>query len=222
MDGGDDDYATVVGVVGDAPQEGVADGVRPEMYRPLAQPSRFAAETMSVAIRVRGDTAPVLASLREAVHGVNPQAPVTEVKRLDELRRATTARQRGAGGALAVFGLLALVLAAVGLYGMLAFVVGERSREFGVRLALGARPADVVRQVVLRAVVPVGAGLLAGLTIALGLGRVLAGLLHGVTPREASTLAGAVLALGLVAFLASYLPARRASRVDPALALRHE
>ena len=222
MDGEDDDYATVVGVVGDAPQEGIADGVRPEMYRPLAQPSRFAAESMSIAIRVRGDAAPVLASLRDAVRAVNPQAPVTEVKRLEELRRATTARQRGAGAALGVFGLLALLLAAVGLYGMLAFVVGERSREFGVRLALGARPADVVHQVLLRAVALVGAGLAAGLAVALGFGRVLAGLLHGVTPGDAPTLAAVVVVLGLTALLASYLPARRASRVDPALALRHE
>lgn len=222
MDGDDTDYATVVGVVGDAPQEGVAAGIRPEMYRPLLQQSRFAAESMSVAIRVKGDPAPVLASLRDAVRAVNRQAPVTDVKRLEELRRATTARQRGAGAALGLFGSLALLLAAVGLYGLLAFVVGERSREFGVRLALGARPADVVRQVLARALGLVGAGLASGLAIALGFGRVLAGLLHGVTPQDAPTLGAVVLVLGIVALFASYLPARRASRVDPALALRHE
>jgi putative ABC transport system permease protein len=222
MDGDDDDFATVVGVVGDVPQEGIVDGVRPEMYRPLAQPSLFAAESMSIAIRVRGDAAPLLSSLRAAVHGVNPQAPVTEVKRLQELRRATTARQRGASAALGAFGLLALLLAAVGLYGILAFVAGERSREFGVRLALGARPVQVVQQVLRRALVLVGTGLAAGLAVALGFGSVLAGLLHGVTPRDAPTLASVVVLLGLVALLASYLPARRASRVDPALALRHE
>lgn len=222
MDGDDDSYATVVGVVGDAPQEGVAAGVRPEMYRPQAQQSRFAAESMSVAIRVLGDAAPVLASLREAVRAVNPQAPVTELKRLEELRLATTARQRGAGAAVGLFGILALVLAAIGLYGMLAFVVGERSREFGVRLALGARPEDVVRQVLVRGLALVGAGLLAGLAVSLGFGRVLAGLLHGVTPRDAPTLAAVIAVLGVVSLLASYLPARRAARVDPVLALRHE
>ena len=144
------------------------------------------------------------------------------IVRIDSSSPELFARQRGAGAALTLFGGLALLLAAVGLYGMLAFVVSERSREFGVRLALGARPAVVVRQVLRRSLALVGAGLASGLAAALGLGRVLAGLLYGVSPRDATTLGAVALVLGLVALLASYLPARRASQVDPALALRHE
>jgi predicted permease len=222
MDGDDSALATVVGVVGDAPQEGVAAEVRPEMYRPLAQQTRFAAESMSFAVRAAGRPEPVLASLHEAVRALHPQAPVTEVKRMAELRRATTSRQRGAGAALALFGLLALLLAAVGLYGVLAFVVGERTREFGVRLALGARPADILGQVLGRGAVLVGAGLACGLAGAVVLGRFLASLLYGMTARDPATFAAVVAVLAAVALAAGYLPARRAARVDPALALRTE
>jgi predicted permease len=222
MDGSDTALATIVGVVGDTPQEGVAAGVRPEMYRPLAQQTRFAAEAMSLALRVTGRVEPVLASLREAVRAVNPQAPVTSLKRMEELRRATTTRQRGAGAALALFGLLALLLAGVGLYGVLAFVVGERTREFGVRLALGARPADILAQVLSRGAVLVGLGLAGGLVGALALGRALSTLLYGTTARDPATLAGVVAVLAVVGLSAGYPPARRASRVDPASALRAE
>lgn len=222
MDGEEGALATVVGVVGDVPQEGVASGVRPEMYRPLAQQTRFAAESMSVAVRVAGPAAPVLEGLRQAVRSLNPQAPVTDVKPLAELRRATTARQRGAGAALTLFGVLALLLAAVGLYGVLAFAVGERRREFGVRLALGARPADVVAQVLAGGLRLVAGGIALGLLGALGLARVLTGLLYEVAPADLPTLAAVAALMASVALLASYLPARRAAQLDPALALRQE
>jgi ABC-type antimicrobial peptide transport system permease subunit len=177
---------------------------------------------MSLAVRAAGRSEPVLASLRQAVRGLHPQAPVTEVRRMAELRRATTTRQRGAGAALGLFGLLALVLAAVGLYGVLAFVVGERTREFGVRLALGARPSDILGQVLGRGAALVGAGLAGGLAGAFVLGRVLASLLYGMTARDPATFATVVAVLAGVALAAGYLPARRAARVDPATALRTE
>jgi len=222
MDGSDDALATIVGVVADAPQEGVAAGVRPEMYRPLAQPTRFAAESMSLAVRAEGDGAAVLPLLREAVRSVNPQAPLTDLKRLADLRRATTARQTGAGAALTLFGLLALLLAAVGLYGLLAFGVGQRRREFGIRLALGARPVEIVAQVLSDSLRLVALGLGLGLVAALGLTRSLASLLYGVHPADAPTLGAVAATLALVALAASVLPARRAARVDPALALRQD
>jgi predicted permease len=224
MDGeGDDEtLVTVVGVVGDTPQRGIAAGVQSGMYRALAQDSRFATEAMSVAVRVAGEPAAVLGSLRAAVRSVNPQAPVWDVKGLDELRRATTARERGAGAALALFGSLALVLAAIGLYGLLNFVVGERLREFGVRMALGARPADILGHVMGGGLRLVGIGLAVGLIAALALGRSLAGLLYGVPPSDAPTLAAVVVLLGGIALLASYAPARRAASADPILALRQE
>jgi putative ABC transport system permease protein len=223
MDGGEGEAkVTVIGIVGDATQEGLALGVRPEMYRPVAQQSRFAAEAMSVALRVNAAEGPSLAALREAVRAVNPQAPVMDLKRLEELRRATTSRQRGAGAALGLFGALALLLAAVGLYGVLAFVVGERAREFGVRLALGARPADILGHVLGRGMTLVGLGLASGLVAALALGRLVSGLLFEMAPYDAPTLASVVLVLSVVALAASYLPARRASRVDPSIALRQD
>jgi ABC-type antimicrobial peptide transport system permease subunit len=177
---------------------------------------------MSVAVRVAGRSDPVLASLRDAVRTVNPQAPVTDVKRMEDLRRATTTRQRGAGAALTLFGLLALLLAGVGLYGLLAFVVGERAREFGVRLALGARPADILGLVLSRGATLVGLGLLGGLAGALVLGRFLSSLLYETTARDPVTLGAVVLVLAAVALVAGCIPARRASRVDPASALRAE
>jgi putative ABC transport system permease protein len=215
-------FVTIVGVVGDVPQRGIAAGVAPQMYRPLAQETRFSAESMSVAVRVTGPPAAVSGSLREAVRSVNPQAPLYDVKGLDELRRATTARERGAGAALALFGALALILSAIGLYGVLNFVVGERLREFGVRMALGARPADILGHVIGGGLRLVAAGLVLGLGAALGLGRFLAGLLYGVPASDATTLAGVVVVLGSVALFASYLPARRAAGADPILALRQE
>ncbi len=221
-EGEGESFVTVVGVVGDVPQRGVAAGVAPQMYRPLAQETRFAAESMSVAVRVTGTPATVAGSLREAVRSVNPQAPVYDIKGLDELRRATTSRERGAGAVLALFGSLALILAAIGLYGVLNFVVGERLREFGVRMALGARPVDILRQVLGGGLRLVAVGLALGLVAALGLGRFLAGLLYAVPASDAPTLAGVVVLLGSVALFASYLPARRAAGADPILALRQE
>jgi predicted permease len=218
----DETLVTVVGVVGDTPQQSIAAGVRPEMYRPLAQDSRFAAEAMSIAMRVSGEPEPVLASLRQVVRSVNPQAPVSDIKGLDELRRASTARERGAGAALALFGSLALVLAAIGLYGVLNFVVGERLPEFGVRMALGARPTDILGLVMRSGLRLVGIGLALGLVAALGLGRFLAGLLYSVPPSDAPTLTAVVVLLGGIALLASYVPARRAASADPILALRQE
>jgi putative ABC transport system permease protein len=222
MDGDDDALATVVGVVGDAPQEGLAAQLRPEMYRPLAQPSRFAAESMTVTLRAAGELEPVLGALRASLGAVDPQAPVTELKRFEQVRRATIGRERGASMALTLFGALALLLAAVGLYGVLAFVVGERTREFGVRLALGASRVAIGRHVLGRSLGFAGPGLVAGLVAALGLGRALEGLLYGVAPYDAATLASAVGVLAGVALAAAYGPARRAAGVEPALALRHE
>jgi putative ABC transport system permease protein len=220
--GEDETLVSVVGVVGDTPQRGIAAGVQPEMYRPLAQESRFSAEAMSVAVRFSGRPETVLSGLREAVRSVNARAPVSDIKGLDELRRASTARERGAGAALALFGSLALVLAAIGLYGVLSYIVSERLREFGVRMALGARPVDILRQVMGGALRLAGVGLALGLVAALGLGRFLAGLLYAVPASDVPTLGAVVALLGGVALLASYAPARRAASTDPMLALHQE
>jgi putative ABC transport system permease protein len=213
---------TIVGVVGDVPQESVGAPARPEMYRPLAQDSMFSGESIRVALRTDGRPSDLAASLRHAVHAVRPDLPVSDVATLDTLGRESVARHRSTGRMLSLFAATALLLAAVGLYGVLSCLVSERAREIGVRLTLGATPGDVIRLVLGRTARLVVLGTAVGFGAALLLNRFLASFLFDVTATDPMTFGAVAGLLALAAGLASYLPARRATRIDPIVVLRSE
>ncbi|HEY3121574.1 MAG TPA: ABC transporter permease [Vicinamibacteria bacterium] len=219
---GDGAGVTVVGIVGDTPQESVTLKTQPEMYRPLAQPSRWSGEVVSLVVRTGGDAVAAVPAVRAAVRSVTREATMSDIRPLRDVVARSVGRQRSTASLLALFAALALVLCAVGVYGLLAYLVGERTREFGVRLALGARPADVLGLVLRRGLGLVAVGTAVGLAAALALGRVVSGLLYEISARDPATLAAACAVMAAVGLLASYLPARRATRVDPMAALRCE
>jgi predicted permease len=220
LDGPPGSWVTIVGVVADTPQENAARGARPEMYRPLAQDVRMGPSGLAVVLRAAGDPGRLATALRREVAAVRSDVAVSDVVPLAGLARDSLATPRAASHVLLGFAALALGLAALGLYGVVACLVGESTRELGVRLALGAQPASLVALVLRRSLALAGLGLAAGLSAALAVGRLLEGVLFGISPRDPATLAGVTLVLLLAAAAAGYGPARRASRLDPAQVLR--
>jgi putative ABC transport system permease protein len=213
---------TIVGIVGDMAQEGMGAPARPEMYRPLAQDSMFPGETIRLALRSEGRPLELAAGLRRAVHEVGPDAPVSDVATLDILGWESVARHRSTGRMLSLFAAVALLLAAVGLYGVLSCLVSERTQEIGVRLTLGATPGDVIRLVLARTARLLVLGTIVGFAAALALNRFLSSFLYEVTATDPLTFGTVAGLLALAAGLASYLPARRATRIDPIVVLRSE
>ncbi len=210
----------VVGVVGNVRQFSLDREALPEMYRPLTQ---FSAG--SLFMLVRGDDAEIASMtpvLRDAVWSVDPDVPIPFVGLVDGVVEDSVARARFFAVVLGGFGLLALILGAVGVYGITAFTVASRLPEYGVRIALGAAPDSVARGALARGLRPVVLGIGLGLLAALGAGRLLASLLYQVSPADPVTLLLVPLVLGGVAVLAILVPARRAGRVDPVEVLRAE
>lgn len=161
-------------------------------------------------------------SIRAAARRVAPSVPLAGVRTMDDVVAASKGTRRFAGSLLFVFAGLALALAAVGVYGILSYAVSERTPEIGVRMALGARPGDVLRLVVGQGAARVSLGVVVGVALGLGLTRLMHGLLYGVQPSDPPTFAGVVAMLMAVGIAAAWLPARRAAGVDPLTALRHE
>jgi putative ABC transport system permease protein len=223
---GDPMWKTVVGVVADVRARGLGQELRPEFYLPMQQ-SPVAAwhwidRTMTLALRAPGNPATISGAIRDAVWGVDRSLPVYDVGTMDALRVGSIAATRFSTMLLSAFGGLALLLAAVGVYGVISYGVTQRTQEIGIRVALGADDRKVLGLVVGHAAALTGIGLLLGLTGALGLSSVIAGLLFQVSPTDPPTLAAGVVLLSVVALLAAVIPARRAARVDPAIALRAE
>jgi putative ABC transport system permease protein len=219
-------WKMVVGVVADVRARGLGEDVRPEFYLPMQQ-SPVAAwqwidRTMTLALRTPGSPATVASAIRDAVWGVDRSLPVYDVGTMDELRVESIAATRFSTMLLSAFGGLALLLAAVGVYGVISYGVTQRTQEIGIRVALGADDRKVLGLVVGHAAALTGVGLVLGLTGALGLSSVIAGMLFQVSPTDPPTLAAGVVLLSFVALLAAVVPARRAARVDPAIALRAE
>jgi putative ABC transport system permease protein len=177
---------------------------------------------MALHVRTTGEPGALLATVRREVQALDASLPVYNIKTLEEQKSGSLYTSRMAAMLLTVFGLLALLLAAVGLYGVMAYAVNRRTREIGIRLALGARGHDVLRQVLLEGMTMVTIGLALGLGGAIAATRLVASFLYDVTATDPVTFAGAALLLAGVAFLANYLPARRATKVDPMVALRSE
>jgi putative ABC transport system permease protein len=178
--------------------------------------------TSTVAVRTSANFSTVLPSLRRALAQVDPRLTIWDAYSFDDRLGTELATPRLSSFLLGAFALVALLLAAIGLYGVMAFTVREETREIGLRMALGAGPERVRRAVLSRALSVIAVGGAAGLVGALASSRVLAGLLFQVQPADPVALGAACLLLGLVALAAAYLPARRATRVDPAIALRSE
>jgi putative ABC transport system permease protein len=160
--------------------------------------------------------------IREAVHGVDPGQPVSDLKTMGSRIALSLGPRRSAVTLLTVFAVMALTLAAVGLFGLVRYNVAQRTQEIGVRMALGASQTDVLRMVLGEGLRLALAGVVGGLIAAFALTRVLAGLLYGVSATDPLTFAGMAMVLTTVALFASWLPARRATRVDPLVALRYE
>lgn len=218
----------VVGVVGDVKISGLNDtGAEATLYAPFNQlePSSLAggkALTMSLAARTRMDPADAASAIINAVEQADRSQPIADVLTMDDLLYASISSERFNMLLLAAFAGLALVLAGVGIYSVLAYGVRRRMREIGIRMALGAQVPDVVKMVLADAMGPTVIGLGIGLTGALLLGRVMANLVFGVRTSDPLTFAAVSLLLGLVALMASVIPAYRATRVDPIIALRDE
>ena len=219
---GDGAPIVVVGIVGDTPQEGISAEVLPEMYRPLAQPARFGVDAMSLVVRSEGDPVQLAGAARQAIRDVYRQGPLAAVRPLRAVVDAGLSSELTALWALTLFGCLALVLAAVGLYGVMARLVGDRARELGIRMALGAEPRAVCRHVLGHTIKLSAWGLLAGAGASTVVSRQLGALLHGVSAADPLVFTAAAAVLFAAALAASYLPARRASRIDPLIVLKQE
>ncbi|MGB9031053.1 MAG: FtsX-like permease family protein, partial [Acidobacteriaceae bacterium] len=211
----------IVGVCGDAKYYRMRAAVEPTFYSPYWQEDNgIDGATFAIAARAPGQS--LLPSLRDAVASVDRNLPVLDVRTQDEQIAANLRQERIFANLTAGFGVLALVLACIGIYGIMAYSVSRRSNEIGIRMALGARPARVLRMVLGEASWMVAIGIVAGLAGALAMGRVIASMLYGLKAWDPATLSIAGLLLILVALAASWIPARRAAGVDPMRALRHE
>ena len=212
-------WRTIIGVVADEKQDALNEPTEPEVYWSHLQ---TAESQLAIVMRAKDDAAALAPALREAVKSVDRHVAVAEIAPMDALIDESLSRERFSATLISVFGATALALAAVGIYGLAAFLVASRLREFGVRLALGATRADVFTLVLRQNLTLAVAGLAAGIVLALFLSRAIESLLYGVGPRDPLSLAAAAGLLLAVAIAASLIPARRAVRIDPAIALRAE
>ena len=210
---------TVVGVVGDIRHEGLGEEAQPEIYLPHRQ---LALPNMSLVLRTAGDPLAIVSATRNEVRVLDKDQPVALVQTLDEHISASVLQPRLLTTLLSVFAGLGLVLAAVGVYAMMSYSVSQRRGEIGIRIALGAMKADILRLVVGQAALLVGVSLAIGVAAALGSTRLLRSLLYEVGIWDPFTFAAIVLLLALVAMFAAWLPARRAAKISPMVALRAE
>jgi putative ABC transport system permease protein len=227
MMGGNGVWITVVGVVGDVHQRGLDVLPRPEMYRVHTQ-FRYggdgapAVSTMTWVIRTGADPRTAAGSARSAIHAVDPSLGISDVATMAAVLSDSTSDRRLNMMLFALLGGLALILATVGIYGVVAYSVTQRAHEIGVRMAIGAKPRDVVRMVLAEGGRLAAAGVGLGSIVAVAGARLIRGLLFEVSATDPLTFAGVAVGLLTVALLASYIPARRATRVDPMVALRGE
>ncbi|HEX5727660.1 MAG TPA: ABC transporter permease [Longimicrobiaceae bacterium] len=212
-------YATIVGVVRDAKYVSLGEDPRPMLYLSFSHNYR---DAMTLHLRARGGPVALADPLLAAARALDPALPLPRPRTMPEELRFALLPSRVAAAVLGGFGALALLLAAVGIYGVVSYGVGQRTREIGIRAALGAGRGAVVRLVLGESLRTVAVGGAVGIALALLAGVVVRGLLYGVSPADPAVLLGTPLLLGAVALLASWLPARRAARVDPMIALRAE
>jgi predicted permease len=209
----------VVGLTRDGKYDSLGERPQPFLYRPVTQDYQ---SVMTLVTRTEGDPSALLAPAEDQVRALDRNLAVFPAETLAAYVRASLAPARLGAMLLGIFGLLGLGLAAVGVFSVVAYSVSQRTREIGIRMALGAQPGDVTRLVLKEGMIPVGIGMSLGLAAGLALAQLVASLLYGVSATDPMTFAGVTLLLAVVAFLACYLPARRATKVDPLATLRCE
>ena len=212
----------IVGVAEDARFSSAREPAGPMLFLSVFQLQSLMASVNEIEVRAAGDPGSVTDEVREAIHEIDPNLPITNITTLSVQVNDSLGQQRAISSLTGFFGILALVLACVGLYGIMAYNVARRTREIGIRMALGAEKRDVLRLVVGQGFRLVIIGLSVGVVGALGVTRFLSSLLYGVRPTDPLTFIAVSLIFTAVALLASYVPARRAMRVDPMVALRYE
>lgn len=215
----DGDWLTVVGVVGDIRHDGPTEQAWPELYQPYAQAPLA---EMNLVVRGYANPSPLVPAIRRAVQAIDPLQPVFGLTTMDALLANSVAEWRQRAYLLGAFAFVSLVVAIVGVYGVMAYSVKRRTHEIGVRIAMGAQRRDVLAMVVGEGLALALIGVAIGLALSLVLTRVLASFLFGVGPRDMATFAAVCISLVVTSCLASYVPARRATRVDPIRALRHD
>jgi predicted permease len=212
-------FLEVIGVARDGKYRSLGEAPHPYIYQPLLQSYD---PKMTLVVRTKGEPQSVATAVREQIRALDSNLPVADVKTLRDQLDLSLFPSRVAAWTLGGFGVLALLLAAIGIYGVVSYSVAQRTREIGVRMALGAKEKDVLRLVLGEGLFVIAIGLALGLLLAFAATRVIVGFLYGVGATDPLTFAGVPLLLGFIALVASYLPARRATKVDPLVALRYE
>lgn len=210
---------TVIGVVGDTKQYGLGAATRWEVYLSYLQ---HPTENFRVVVRTAARPEDLTAAIKSEIHAVDPDVPISELETMRQVVSDSVGSRRVTMFLLGLFAALAIALAAVGIYGVISYSVGQRTHEFGIRMALGAERADVLRLVLGKGLRLAAFGVGTGLAGAFALTRFLSSLLFGVQPTDPIVFGGVALLLGVIALLASYIPARRATKVEPVVALRYE
>jgi predicted permease len=209
----------VIGVVGDVHNEGLSQESGTAVYFPESLAPRGA---LNVFVRTTGDPLSAAAAIRRIIHDFEPDQAINDIATLEQVMHETVSQPRFLSAVLSAFGGTALLLASVGIFGVISYNVRQRTREIGVRMALGADRRNVLLMILHRALLLIAVGLGVGLVLAMLSGRLLAGMLYGVSPSDPMALAAAVGLLGSVAIFAALMPALRATQVDPIVALRYE
>jgi predicted permease len=212
-------WTTIIGVIADARTESLADTVAPQLYRTVYQHD---SKDLTIYLRGQIDPRSILTQVREQVQAVDPELPVFRAETLDDVLSASLSVRRFSMEMVAFFAATALLLAGLGIYGTISYVVNEQRREIAIRLAIGAERGDILAMVLRRGLSLAVAGAAFGVVGALIVSHLIAGLLFGVSPTDLPIFAGVTLALTAVALAASYVPALRAMRLDPITTLRSE
>jgi predicted permease len=212
-------WTTIVGVIGDARTESLADAAIPLIYRSVYQ---RASKEVTIFLRGQLDPSTLTAQVREQIQSIDPGLPVFHAETLDDVLSDSLSVRRFSMEMVALFAVTALLLAGLGIYGTISYVVNEQRREIAIRLALGAQRSNILRMVLRRGLGLVAAGAGLGVAAALIVSHLMAGLLYGVSPTDLPTFAGVALVLTTVALAASYIPALRAMRLDPITTLHSE